>query len=80
MFPYLPETKVGLSSSINSYLPYSIFPQSKFVFQLLILPVITEKITGNDKKVLIIPITIIGIEKKYKIKSIYYMNWQIKKN
>ena len=85
IFPYLPETKGGLSSSINSYLPYSIFPQSKFVFQLLILPDVTEKITGNlyikfnDKKVLIIPITIIGIENEYKIKPIYYMNWQINK-
>ena len=43
IFPYLPETKGGLSSSINSYLPYSIFPQSKFVLQLLILPDVTEK-------------------------------------
>ena len=83
IFPYLPETKGGLSFSINSYLPYSIFPQSKFVFQLLILPDVTEKITGNlyikfnDKKVLIIPITIIGIENEYKIRPIYYMNWQI---
>ena len=89
IFPYLPEdytkTKGSYSSSINSYFPYSIFPQSKFVFQLLILPDIPEKITGNlyikfnDKKVLIIPITIIGIENEYKIKPIYYMNWQINK-
>ena len=83
IFPYLPESKGGLSLSINSYFPYSIFPQSKFVFQLLILPDVIEKITGNlyikfnDKKVLIIPITIVGIENEYKIKPIYYMNWQI---
>ena len=85
IFPYLPESKGGLSLSINSYFPYSIFPQSKFVFQLLILPDVIEKITGNlyikfnDKKVLIIPITIVGIENEYKIKPIYYMNWQINK-
>ena len=72
-------------SSINSYYPYSIFPQSKFVFQLLILPDIADKVSGNlyikfnDKKVLIIPITIIGLENEYKIKPIYYMNWQINK-
>ena len=75
------EIKGGLTTSINSYLPYSIFPESKFVFQLLILPDVIEKITGNlyikfnDKKVLIIPTTIIGIENEYKIKPIYYMNW-----
>ena len=89
IFPYLPEdymkTKGSSSSSINSYFPYSIFPQSKFVFQLLILPDVIEKINGNlyikfnDKKVLIIPITIIGIENEYKIKPIYYMNWQVNK-
>ena len=89
IFPYLPEdntkTKGSQSYIINSYFPYSIFPQSKFVFQLLILPDVAEKVTGNlyikfnDKKVLIIPITIIGIENEYKIKPIYYMNWQINK-
>ena len=85
IFPYLPEVKGGLSSSINSYFPYSIFPQSKFVFQLLILPDAVEKVTGNlyikfnDKKVIIIPIIINGIENEYKIKPIYYMNWQINK-
>ena len=81
----MPEVKGGLSSSINSYFPYSIFPQSKFVFQLLILPDAVEKVAGNlyikfnDKKVIIIPITINGIENEYKIKPIYYMNWQINK-
>ena len=89
IFPYLPndyiKSKKNLYSSINSYFPYSIFPQSKFVFQLLILPDVLEKLNGNlyikfnDKKVLIIPITIIGIENEYKIKPIYYMNWQTNK-
>ena len=89
IFPYLSDeyikTKGRLYTSINSYFPYSIFPQSKFVFQLLILPDVIGKITGNlyikfnDKKVLIIPITIIGKENEYKIKPIYYMNWQINK-
>ena len=89
IFPYLSKdyikTKGNSFSSINSYYPYSIFPQSKFVFQLLILPDIADKVSGNlyikfnDKKVLIIPITIIGLENEYKIKPIYYMNWQINK-
>ena len=87
IFPYLPENNIKLkesqSYSISSYFPLSIFPQSKFVFQLLILPDVLDKVSGNlyikfnDKKVLIIPITIIGIENEYKIKPIYYMNWQI---
>ena len=85
IFPYLPDAKGGFSSSINSYFPYSIFPQSKFVFQLLILPDVIEKVSGNlyikfnDKKVIIIPIIINGLENEYKIKPIYYMNWQINK-
>ena len=79
------KTKGNSFSSINSYYPYSIFPQSKFVFQLLILPDIVDRVSGNlyikfnDKKVLIIPITIIGFENEYKIKPIYYMNWQVNK-
>ena len=89
ILPYLPDeytkTKGSVYNSIDSYFPYSIFPQSKFVFQLLILPDVLEKISGNlyikfnDKKVLIIPITIIGLENEYKITPIYYMNWQINK-
>ena len=77
--------KINMSSDINSYFPYIIHPQSKFSVQLLILPDAIGKITGNlyikfnDKKVLIIPITIEGVENEYKIKPIYKMNWQIKK-
>ena len=51
IFPYLSKdyikTKGNTFSSINSYYPYSIFPQSKFVFQLLILPDIIDKVSGN---------------------------------
>ena len=76
---------LGIYSSINTYFPYNIFPQSKFIFQLLILPDLIGEIKGNlyikfnDKNVLIIPITIIGIENEYKIKPIYYMNSQLYK-
>ena len=89
ILPYLPENnfklKDGMSSSIHSYLPFSVFPQSKFVFQIMILPDVVERVNGNiyikfnDKKVLIIPITIIGLENEYKIRPIYYLNWQINK-
>ena len=84
IFPYLPEDYNGgkseLYSPINSYFPYNIFPQSKFVFQLLILPDLIGEVKGNlyikfnDKNVLIIPITLTGIENEYKIKPIYSMN------
>ena len=87
IFPYLPEdypeTKGDMYSSINTYFPYNIFPQSKFVFQLLILPDLIGEIKGNlyikfnDKNVLIIPISITGVENEYKIKPIYSMNVQL---
>ena len=89
IFPYLPEDYNGVKqdsySSISHYLPYNIFPQSKFVFQLLILPDLLGEIKGNlyikfnDKNVLIIPITIAGIENEYKIKPLYNMNVQLNK-
>ena len=89
IFPYLPENYNGakgeIYSSINSYFPYNIFPQSKFVFQLLILPDIKGEIKGNlyikfnDKNILIIPITIIGLENEYKVEPIYKMNIQLYK-
>ena len=86
--PYFPEDNNGakeLDSSINSYFPYNIFPQSKFVFKLLILPDLIGEMKGNlyikfnDKNVLIIPITIIGIKNEYNLKPIYYMNVQLHK-
>ena len=87
IFPHLPEdyleSKEDAYSSINTYFPYNIFPQSKFVFQLLILPDLIGEIKGNlyikfnDKNVLIIPISITGVENEYKIKPIYNMNVQL---
>ena len=84
ILPYVSEDYNGVKgesySSINSYFPYNIFPQTKFVFQILILPDSTETVKGNlyikfnDKNVLIIPITIRGIENEYKLKPIYNMN------
>ena len=84
IIPYSPEDYNGgkgeIFSSLNSYFPYNIFPQSKFVFQLLILPDMLGDTHGNlyikfnDKNILIIPITITGTENEFKIKPIYYMN------
>ena len=88
--PYSPEdNNVGgkdeFFPQINSYFPYNIFPQSKFEFQLLILPDMLGETKGNlyikfnDKNILIIPIRIFGIENEYKIKPIYNMNNQLYK-
>ena len=89
IYPYLAEdysgTKREIYSTINNYFPYNIFPQTKFVFQLLILPDLIGDVKGNiyikfnDKNVLMIPITITGIENEYKIKPIYNMNIQLHK-
>ena len=89
ILPYSPEDNNGrkneLFSTINSYFPYNIFPQSKFEFQLLILPDMMGETKGNlyikfnDKNILIIPIKIIGIENEFKIKPIYNMNNQLYK-
>ena len=82
ILPYLPEDINGAKDdfypSINSYFPYNIFPQSKFVFQLLILPDLIGEVKGNlyikfnDKNVLIIPITLTGLENEYKIRPPLY--------
>ena len=70
-----------VTSSINSYFPYSIFPQSNFVFQLLILVEDERDLTGNlyikfnDKKILIVPIYIHAKENEYQVSAIYHPKW-----
>ena len=71
------ENRINLTPSINSYLPFSIFPQSVFSFQLLILPDFRTTIKGtlyiefNDKKVLLVPIEIFGKENEYRISPVF---------
>ena len=68
--------------SIKSYLPYSIYPGTKFIFKLLILldQIGIERgtlyIEFNNNNILMIPITLIGIANKYNILPIYYYNWR----
>ena len=68
--------------SIKTYLPYSIYPGTKFIFKLLILldQIGIERgtlyIEFNNNNILMIPITLIGIPNKYNILPIYYYNWR----
>ena len=94
IFPYIPNKKSHINNnnnsenitpSINSFLHHTIYPQSSFAFQLLILIDHKTTIKGtlyiefNDKKVLLIPIQLIGKENYYRINPIYFLNYQVKK-
>ena len=94
IFPYIPNKKSHINNdnnaenitpSINSFLPHTIYPQSNFAFQLLILIDHKTSIKGtlyiefNEKKVLLIPIQLIGQENYYRINPIYFLNYQVKK-
>ena len=75
----------NLTPSISSYLEHSIYPQSTFIFQLLILLDHKTTIKGtlyiefNEKKVLLIPIRLVGKDNRYRIKPLYYLNYQVRK-
>ena len=93
IFPYTSNKKnnnndiitENLTPNINSYLEHSIYPRTIFVFQLLFLLDFKTRIKGtlyiefNDKKVLLIPIQIIGFRNIYSIEPIYKLNFQTKK-
>ena len=75
----------NLTPPINAYLEHSIYPQSTFIFQLLFLLDHKTTIKGslyiefNEKKVLLIPIYLVGKENGNRAKPIYFFNYQIKK-
>ena len=93
IFPYISNKKnndndiitENLTPSIDSYLEHAIYPRTIFVFQLLFLLDFKTRIKGtlyiefNDKKVLLIPIQIIGFRNIYSIEPIYRINFQTKK-
>ena len=91
IFPYISNKNSnspnfnGLTPNINSYLEHSIYPRSIFVFQLLFLLDFKTTLKGtlyiefNDKKVLLIPIQILGVRNSYNIEPIYRINFQNKK-
>ena len=69
------------SSNISQTIP----PKGTFVIQILALPDIKNTILGtlyiefNNKKVLLIPIKIIGKENQFRVNPIYQIDTQIKK-
>ena len=75
----------NLTPSINTFLDHIIYPQSTFTFQLLFLLDHKTTIKGtlyiefNEKKVLLVPIQLIGKENYHRVNPIYYINYQIKK-
>ena len=75
----------NLIPNIDSYLEHSIYPRTIFVFQLLFVLDYKTRIKGtlyiefNDKKVLLIPITIIGMRNMYSIEPVYRINFQATK-
>ena len=91
IFPYISNKNSNkgilndLTPNIDSYLEHSIYPRSIFVFQLLFLIDQKMRLKGtlyiefNDKKVLLIPIQIIGFRNPYGIEPIYKLNFQNKK-
>ena len=91
IFPYISNKNSNkgflndLTPNINSYLEHSIYPRSIFVFQLLFLLDQRARIKGtlyiefNDKKVLLIPIQLLGFRNLYGIEPIYRLNFQNKK-
>ena len=76
---------MNLTPELNSDLGYSIPPISSYVFQILILIDQIATIKGtlyiefNEKKVLLVPILLIGKDNSHKINPIYYLNYQVKK-
>ena len=93
IFPYISNKKnsdndiitENLIPNIDSYLEHAIYPRTIFVFQLIFLLDFKTRIKGtlyiefNDKKVLLIPIQIIGYRNIYSIEPIYRLNFQTKK-
>ena len=96
IFPYIPyenteknnftnNNLVNLTPPISEFLEYTIYPQSTFIFQLIILLDHKTTIKGslyiefNEKKVLLIPIYLRGKENAHRIYPIYSINYQIKK-
>ena len=95
IFPYISNKNIekknisnnleNITPSINAYLERSICPKSFFVFQLLFLLDHKTTIKGtlyiefNEKKILLIPIQLIGKENIYRVNPVYYLNHQIKK-
>ena len=75
----------NLIPTINEYLEHSIYPKTTFVFQLLFLLDHKTTIKGtlyiefNEKKILLVPIYLIGIENIHRISPIYSINYQVKK-
>ena len=91
IFPFISNKSIeknnlqNITPSINSYLDYTIYPQSSFIFQLLFLLDHKTTIKGtlyiefNEKKVLLIPIQLTGKENYHRFTPVYYLNHQIKK-
>ena len=95
IFPYISNKNIekkninnnleNITPSINAYLEHTIYPKSSFVFQILFLLDHKTTIKGtlyiefNEKKILLIPIQLIGKENIYRINPIYYLNHQVRK-
>ena len=74
-----------LIPEINTFLEYTIFPQTTFILQILFLLDHKTTIKGslyiefNEKKVLLIPIQLVGKENGHRINPIYSINYQIRR-
>ena len=84
IFPYTSTQSIDNNLN-NPNISHTIPPKGKYVIQILILPDFLKTVLGtlyiefNDKKVLLIPIQIIGKENKYTVRPEYYMDSQLKK-
>ena len=74
-----------LTQPLAKSLNHSISPQSSFIFQILVLLDYKTTIKGtlyiefNEKKVLMIPIQLVGTGNSHRISPIYHLNHQAKK-
>ena len=74
-----------LTQPLYESLNHSISPQSSFLFQILVLLDYKTTIKGtlyiefNERKVLMIPIQLVGTGNSHRINPIYYLNHQAKK-
>ena len=74
-----------LTQTLAKSLNHSISPQSSFIFQILVLLDYKTTIKGtlyiefNEKKVLMIPIQLVGTGNSHRISPIYHLNHQAKK-
>ena len=89
IFPFISKKKNNnsciLTQALGQTLNHSISPQTSFLFQLLVLLDYKTTIKGtlyiefNEKKVLMIPIQLVGTGNSHRIDPIYHLNHQTKK-